>query len=113
MGQALDLARPACMTLTAIAATALAACATPRTPEERAADAELAGRVQRALFADPTLYARHIDIDVERGVVHLGGYVWESSDYQAAQRDAAAVAGVRAVDADMELMRGGISGTSR
>ncbi|HXR20417.1 MAG TPA: BON domain-containing protein [Steroidobacteraceae bacterium] len=65
------------------------------------------------LLADPNIYARHIDVSVDRGVVHLGGYVWENEDYQAARRDASSVDGVKAVDMEIQLMRGGIAGTSR
>src|ERR1700733_577208 len=96
-------------------ACALTACSTTprRTAEERVADADTAGRVQAALLADPDIYARHIDVAVDRGVVHLGGYVWENDDFQTARRDAASVPGVKTVVAQMELMRGGLAGTSR
>ena len=99
----------------ALAACALAACAStpPRTTAERLADADTAGRVQAALLADPDIYARHIDVAVNRGVVRLGGYVWENDDFQTARRDAASVPGVTTVVAQMELMRGGIAGTGR
>jgi osmotically-inducible protein OsmY len=98
-----------------LAACTLAACATttPRTPAERAADAEIADQVEAALGADSTIYARHIDVQVNRGVVYLGGIVWESRDFLTARRDAASVPGVKAVDSNMELLRGGVSGTSR
>jgi osmotically-inducible protein OsmY len=91
----------------------VAACAsTPRrTAAERASDAEIASRVEAALLADPEIYARHIDVGVNRGVVHLGGYVWEDHDFQIARNDAASVAGVTTVEMQMELMRGGIAGT--
>jgi osmotically-inducible protein OsmY len=77
------------------------------------ADADTAGRVQAALLADPNIYARHIDIQVNRGVAHLGGFVWDAEDFQTARRDAAAVAGVTKVVMDMELVRGGMAGTGR
>jgi osmotically-inducible protein OsmY len=80
---------------------------------EREADAETADRVQGVLVADPNIYARHIDVEVVRGVVHLEGYVWDDSDFQTARRDAASVPGVAAVRNEMELMRGGTSGSSR
>ena len=104
---------PALMAL--VVAYGLAACSTTprRTQAERAADAAIAAQVQSALLADPNIYARHIDVAVDRGVVKLGGYVWSSRDYQLARNDAASIAGVKAVDTDMELMRGGVSGTSR
>jgi BON domain len=85
----------------------------PRTSLQRAADAETADRVRAAPFADPNIYARHIDIAVDRGVVHFGGYVWEDEDFQRARRDAVAVSEVRSVLTEMELMRGGIGDSGR
>lgn len=101
--------------LGAITVCATAACSsTPsRTPAERAADSQLAERVDAALSEDPDIYARHIDVTVNRGVVHLGGYVWENREFMIAQRDAASVPGVKAVNSQMQLMRGGTTGTSR
>ena len=98
-----------------VAAYGVAACSTAprRTTAERLADAEIADRVQAALLADPTIYARHIDVAVNRGVVHLGGYVWEDEDFQTARRDATSVPGVKTVITQMELNRGGLAGTSR
>ena len=99
----------------AVIACAVIACSTtpPRTAEQRVADADTADRVQAALLADPNIYARHIDVRVDRGVVHLGGYVWEDEDFRTARRDAASVAGAYTVIAEMELVRGGLAGTSR
>jgi osmotically-inducible protein OsmY len=91
----------------------LGCATTPRTPEERAVDADVAERVEAALDTDSRIYARHVDVNVDRGVVHLGGYVWTDSELQFAKADAAAVPGVLGVSDEMELMRGGISGTSR
>ena len=90
-------------------------CSIPpaRTAEEKATDAATAAKVEDALLADPTIYARHIDVRVERGTVHLGGFVWSSEDFQQAKKDAAAIPGVTSVANEMELMRGGIAGTSR
>jgi BON domain len=98
-----------------LAACTLAGCSTAprRTTAERAADGDIASGVQAALLADPTIYARHIDIEVDRGVVHLGGFVWDNEDFTTARRDAASIPGATAVVNDMELVRGGISGTGR
>jgi osmotically-inducible protein OsmY len=103
------------MVLVVLAACTLAGCSTApaRTASERAADRDIANRVQAALLADPNIYARHIDVEVDRGVVHLGGYVWEVDDFATARRDAASVPGTTAVVTDMELMRGGMAGTGR
>jgi hyperosmotically inducible protein len=104
------------LAVAAMAATcAVIACSTTprRTAPERASDAEIATRVEAALLADPDIYARHIDVTVNRGVVHLGGFVWEDADFRLARNDAASVPGVRTVEEQMELMRGGIAGSSR
>ena len=92
-----------------------AGCATPppRTAAERSGDAVIAAQVEAALLADPTVYARHIDVTVERGVVRLAGYVWSTQDFRLARQDAASVVGVKTVQMDLELLRGGVSGTSR
>jgi osmotically-inducible protein OsmY len=105
--------RPAFKLVAITAVCLLSACAMAprRTPDERIADADVASRVQATLLSDPNIYARHIDIAVVRGVVHLGGYVWEPEDFQTARRDAASVPGVTAVDTEMELMRGGLAGS--
>jgi osmotically-inducible protein OsmY len=97
----------------AAAALTAAACATEpaRSPAERAADAELAARVEKALLHDPRIYARHIDVDAERGVVRLTGYVWSSEDFYEARAVAATVPGVTAVVSQLEMMVGGRTGT--
>jgi osmotically-inducible protein OsmY len=96
-------------------AAALCACATQpsRTAQERAEDAALAQRVEAALNADPRIYARHVDGSSDRGVVTPVGLIWSNEEYVLAKRDAALVPGVVRVDASMDLVRGGISGTSR
>lgn len=105
------IAGPACG---AIAMLMVLGCATPqRTSEEQAVDAELAAKVESALSADPRVYARHVDVVVDRRVVHLGGYIWTDSELRFVKADAASVPGVVDVADQIELMRGGISGASR
>lgn len=89
-----------------------AACATQpsRPAAERATDRALAGDVERTLLADPRLFARHIDVTADRGVVTLAGFVWSTDDLYAAKRLAANVPGVTRVDSDLELMVGGRAG---
>ncbi len=97
------------------ASLVIAACSSlpPRTGAERVADAAKAAQVQAALDSDSRIYARHIDVSVDRDVVHLGGYVWSDSDFRFAKNDAASVPGITTVVNQMELMRGGMSGSSR
>jgi len=103
----------------AAAAVPLACCViacstTPgRTAAQRADDAAEAAEVEAVLQADPRIYARHIDIKVRRGVAHLSGYVWAENELLFARNDAAGVPGIQSVDDQIELMRGGTSGTSR
>jgi BON domain len=101
--------------LALIVTSTFTACSTlpGRTPTERSADAAIAAEVESALLADPNIYARHIDVTVDRGVVQLGGFVWTNQEYLLARNDAASVPGVRAVNAQMDLLRGGMTGTSR
>ena len=97
-----------------IALLAVCGCATThRSPEERAADGAVAARVEAALDSDSRIYARHVDVNVDRGVVYLGGYIWSDSELRFAKADAAAVPGVLSVANQIQIMRGGISGTSR
>ena len=99
----------------ALVAFGIVACSAPprRTQAELSVDAAIAAQVESVLLADPNIYARHIDVAVDRGVVHLGGFVWTNQEYLVARNDAASVPGVKAVEAQMDLMRGGVSGTSR
>lgn len=96
------------------AAFALIACSTtaPRTPSERASDAEIAAQVRSALGAEQGIYSPHIEVEVERGEVHLKGFVYSDSDRQLAQSDAESVPGVQAVIMEIDLMGGGISENS-
>jgi osmotically-inducible protein OsmY len=97
----------------AVAATvAMTGCATQpqRTEAERAADEDLAARVDGALQHDAAIYARHIDVEATRGVVRLTGLVWSSNDLYEARRVAATVAGVGNVENQLELVVGGRTG---
>ena len=91
----------------------LTGCASepPRTVGERAADDALTASVEQALTADANIYARHIDVNTRRGVVHLSGYVWSSNELYEAQRIAATVPGVTGVVDQLELVVGGRTGS--
>ena len=96
---------------------AVTACVTapPKTDTQKQADRETAGRVQAALDADQSLYAKHITVRADAGVIHLSGYVWDTGDLDEAASIASLVAGVNKVVNDLELQRNGIdnSGVSR
>jgi osmotically-inducible protein OsmY len=87
----------------------VAACASaPRkTDAQLQADKETAERVEAALSADKTLYAKHIFVRADSGVVRLTGYVWDASDFQTATIIAEGVQGVSGVVNNLELNRNG------
>ena len=87
----------------------LAACASgPRkTDAQIQADRETAERVETALNADKSLYAKHISVRADNGIVRLTGYVWDASDFESATLIAEGVAGVNGVVNNLELNRNG------
>ncbi len=87
----------------------LAACASgpPKSEAQREADKVMAERVEAALSADKSLFAKHISASADSGVVHLTGYVWEASDFEEASFIASGVPGVTRVVNDLELNRNG------
>jgi osmotically-inducible protein OsmY len=94
---------------TSVLAGVVACSMTPRkTSEQQQADKETVERVQNALDADSRIYARHISVHADNGVVHLGGYVWNTDDLYEAQRVAETVPGVSEVVDEMELEREGL-----
>jgi osmotically-inducible protein OsmY len=90
-------------------ALCIGACATiaPRSAAERAADAVIATHVQEALMRSPYLYAKHIDVKVDRGVVHLDGLIWLNDDFRDTRRITKSVPGVSEVVLELDLERGG------
>ena len=86
------------------------ACSTgpPKTEAQRQADKETVERVEAALNADTLLYAKHISVHADDGVVRLSGYVWDPPDLNEAQSVAARVQGVDRVVNDLELQRNGL-----
>lgn len=93
----------------AVLSSALGCSAFPhRTEAQKQADKETASRVESALDADHLLYAKHITVRAEDGVVRLGGYVWDPPDIYEAQSVAEGVEGVSKVVNNVELQRNGI-----
>ncbi|HXX86049.1 MAG TPA: BON domain-containing protein [Casimicrobiaceae bacterium] len=87
----------------------VAACASgpPKSDAQVQADKEMAERVEAALNADRSLFAKHITAHADNGVVHLTGYVWEAGDFEEATYIASVVPGVIRVVNDLELNRNG------
>ena len=94
--------------LTLTASTGLAATSPVRPHSESRTDAVTAEQLYAVLNADPIYYFRHVDVDVENGVVTLSGYVWDTPALYHAQRIAAHVPGVTRVVDQMELEREGV-----
>ena len=86
-----------------------AACASGplKTDAHKQADKETAERVETALSSDKALYAKHIFVHADNGVVLLSSNVWEPSDFQLAIAIAENVPGVTQVVSDLELNRNG------
>lgn len=108
------MSRAACL---ALATLCLVACATGpvKTPAEQQADKATVDKVELALNADTTLYARHIIVRADSGVVRLTGFVWDPPDLVEAERIAQSVPGVIRVVNALELQRNGVdnSGVTR
>ena len=87
----------------------VAACASgpPKTDAQQQADKVMAERVEAALNADRSLFAKHITAHADNGVVRLTGNVWEASDFEEAVYIAGGVPGVTKVVNDLELNRNG------
>lgn len=87
----------------------VAACASgpPKSQAQRQTDKETAERVETALVSDKALYAKHIFVSADNGVVRLSGYVWEAADFQLAVAIAETVPGVTEVVNNLELNRNG------
>ncbi|HWZ64723.1 MAG TPA: BON domain-containing protein [Steroidobacteraceae bacterium] len=100
--------RTGCAALVIALLGSLLGCETPRTDAQKQVDKEIADRVDNALQADHQLYAKHIIVRANNGVVQLTGYVWESPDLLEAQRVAEGVQGVAQVVNDLELQRNGL-----
>jgi osmotically-inducible protein OsmY len=99
-----------CLGATAIVSflVSAAACVITKSPEQESQDRTTENAVRSALQADAHIYTDHIKIHVDKGVVHLSGYVWTDFDMYTAQQDALSVDGVTRVVNDMELELEGI-----
>ncbi len=87
----------------------VAACASApaKSDAQEHADKVMAERVEAALSADRSLFAKHITAHADNGVVRLTGYVWEANDFEEATYIASSVPGVTKVVNDLELNRNG------
>jgi hyperosmotically inducible protein len=84
----------------------MGACSSTRTqraPGEQVDDAALLTSVKSALAADPVTEAGEINVDVNRGVVKLAGYVDSSEEKSKAGAIARDVDGVESVQNDISV----------
>ena len=98
----------------AITVSGLSACISgpPQTPEQRQSNKELVESVQSALASDQTLYARHITVRADGGVVTLGGYVWTTQELAEVPDIVRSVPGVTNVVNRIEVDRGSVQDSS-
>jgi len=103
--------------VTLIAATALlgmAACSATRTqraPGEQVDDAALLTSVKSALISNPVTEAGEINVDVNRGIVKLSGFVDTSKEKSEAAQVAKSVDGVKEVQNDIAIKAAGSTST--
>jgi hyperosmotically inducible protein len=95
--------------IASVAVLGTAACSSTRTqraPGEQVDDAALLTSVKSALVADPVTEAGEINVDVNRGVVKLSGFVDSSKEKSAAGDIARKVDGVQSVQNDIAVKEG-------
>ena len=95
--------------LIASGAMLMAACSATRTqraPGEQIDDAALLTKVKSALVADPVTEANEINVDVNRGVVKLAGFVGTTKEKDKAGQLARGVSGVQSVQNDLTVKGG-------
>ena len=108
MASVMNRVRRAAVAVALLCSVVACASGPQKTDAQRQADKETAERVQAALDADNLLYAKHIRVRADNGVVRLSGYVWDPPDLNEAQSIAQQVDGVTRVVNDLELQRNGI-----
>ena len=108
MASVINRVRRAAVAVALLCSVVACASGPHKTDAQRQADKETAERVQAALDADNLLYAKHINVRADNGVVRLSGYVWDPPDLNEAQSIAQQVDGVTRVVNDLELQRNGI-----
>jgi hyperosmotically inducible periplasmic protein len=74
-----------------------------RTPGEYASDTALTAEVKAALAADPAAKAHQIDVEINRGIVQLNGYVDSEENRAAAGRVASNIEGVSEVRNNLQI----------
>ncbi len=89
-----------------ISVAACSATRTQRAPGEQIDDAALLTKVKSALVANPVTEAGEINVDVNRGVVKLAGFVDTQKEKSKAAEVAGNVSGVQSVQNDIAVKTG-------
>jgi osmotically-inducible protein OsmY len=71
------------------------------------AEEELSKRVKAALHADPYFYADHVTVSIQKGIVVLGGFVYNDWGLRRTLRIARNAAGDRPVIDNLSINAGG------
>lgn len=74
-----------------------------RTAKEYGADKVLVSKVKTALASDPVAHSLKIDVEVDHGIVSLGGHVDSEEEREAALLAAQSVEGVKEVIDNLEV----------
>lgn len=90
----------------ALGATACSSTRTQRAPGEHVDDAVLLTSVKTALTRDKTARARDINVEVNRGIVQLNGFVDSADQKSAATAAASRVKGVKEVRNNLVVSTG-------
>ncbi len=90
-----------------VAAAACSATRTQRSPGEHLDDAVILGNVKAALIAEPNTSAREINVEVNRGIVQLNGFVDTPAERARATMVATEVDGVVEVRNNLGIKSGG------
>ena len=69
----------------------------------RASDAHITEQVQSVLSNDPWIYAEHITVSTEKGIVRVEGIVGDSWEMRRVLREARKTPGVRRVVNELEM----------
>ncbi len=92
--------------LAAVSLAAVAGCASTGSQEgtgEYVDDTVITTKVKAAIFKQPTLKSKEINVETFKGVVQLSGFVSTRSEMNLAVDVARNVAGVKSVKDDMRL----------
>lgn len=86
---------------TAVLFVSISGCASMN--REYVADSVITTRVKAAVFKDPTLKVTEINVETNKGVVQLSGFVNSQSEIDKAEAATRSVMGVKSIQNDMRV----------